>query len=100
LVSMFSLSSTGTAHPMVRAHISACGESRSRLSSTERARWSTSRDVIILRRRHRVNKQGQCHYCGRCWRFWQKQPQCTVYWCVDFALRQPLDVVRWRLRED
>ena len=56
--------------------------------------------VVMLLRQHRVNTQGKCHYCGRRWQFWQKQPQCTVYRCLDFALRQPLHVVLRHLRED
>jgi hypothetical protein len=56
--------------------------------------------VVMLLRQHRVNKRGQCQYCGRWWRFWQTQPQCTVYRCTDFALRQPLDVVLRQLRDD
>jgi hypothetical protein len=56
--------------------------------------------VVMLLRQHCVNTQGQCAYCGRRWRFWQKQPQCTVYRCLDFAMRQPLNMVWQQLRED
>jgi hypothetical protein len=56
--------------------------------------------VVMLLRQHQLNSQGQCNYCVWRWRLWQRQPQCTVYRCVDFAIRQPLDVVRRRLRED
>jgi hypothetical protein len=52
--------------------------------------------VVMLLRQHRVNKQGQCSYCGGRWRFWRTQPQCTVYRCLDFALRQPLDMEGYR----
>ncbi len=54
----------------------------------------------MLLSQHRVNNQGQCHYCGRRWQLWHKQPHCTVYRSLDFALRQPLDMVRQQLRED
>jgi hypothetical protein len=56
--------------------------------------------VIMLLRQHQLNKRGQCKYCGWRWRLWHRQPQCTVYRSVDFAMRQPLDVVRSRLHED
>jgi hypothetical protein len=58
--------------------------------------------VVMLLRRHRVNKRGQCEYCGwarRTWQFWQRRPQCTVYLSLDFAIRQPLDAVWRRLLE-
>jgi hypothetical protein len=56
--------------------------------------------VVMLLRQHHVNKHGQCEYCRWAWRFWSRQPQCTVYRCIDFALRQPLDIVWGRLLED
>lgn len=56
--------------------------------------------VVMLLRQHRLNKRGQCNYCGSRWRLWHGHPLCTVYRSVDFAMRQPLDVVRKRLRED
>jgi hypothetical protein len=56
--------------------------------------------VVVLLRQHDINKRGQCKYCGWRWRFWYTQPQCAVYRCVDFTMRQPLDVVQRRLRED
>lgn len=56
--------------------------------------------VVMLLRQHRVNKRGQCHSCGRWWRFWQSQPHCAVYRCVNFALRQPLHWVWRQLLED
>ncbi len=31
------------------------------------------------------------------WWFWHRQPQCTVYRSLDFAMRQPLSWVRWQL---
>ncbi len=52
--------------------------------------------VITLLRQHPVDKRGQCKYCGRTkrrWRFWRRRPQCTVRRSLDFAMRQPLDVV-------
>jgi hypothetical protein len=52
--------------------------------------------VIMLLRQHRVNKHGQCLYCGWArWyrRVWWQRPRCTVYRTLDFALRQPMDVV-------
>jgi hypothetical protein len=57
--------------------------------------------VVVLLRQHHINKRGQCNYCGWSrWRLWHGHPLCTVYRSVDFAMRQPLDVVRKRLRED
>ena len=52
--------------------------------------------AITLLRQHRVNKRGQCNYCG--WSGWWarlpwRRPQCTVYRSLDFAMRQPLGVV-------
>lgn len=55
-------------------------------------------DVVMVLRQHRVNNKGQCNYCRRArwpWRFWRSRPQCAVYRCLDFALRQPLDLL-WR----
>jgi hypothetical protein len=56
--------------------------------------------VLMLLRQHQLNGQGQCKYCGWRWRLWHGHPLCTVYRSVDFAMRQPLDVVLKRLRED
>ena len=59
--------------------------------------------MVMLLRQHRVNKRGQCEYCGWTrwvWRFWRRRPQCTVYRSLDFTMRQPLDSVWWRLLED
>jgi hypothetical protein len=59
--------------------------------------------AVMLLGRHRVNKRGQCEYCGWArwtWRLWHGRPQCTVYLSLDFAMRQPLDLVWRRLRED
>jgi hypothetical protein len=56
--------------------------------------------ATTLLRQHRVNKRGQCNYCGwmrPVWRLWRRRPQCTVYRSLDFALRQPLDVVSFPL---
>jgi hypothetical protein len=58
--------------------------------------------ALMLLRQHRVNKRGQCQYCGwtrPTWRLWHRRPQCTVNLALDFAMSQPLDVVRRRLRE-
>lgn len=58
--------------------------------------------VIMLLRQHHINKRGQCNYCGwtrRIWRLWHRRPQCTVNLALDFAMGQPLDLVRRRLRE-
>jgi hypothetical protein len=55
--------------------------------------------VVMLLRQHRVNRRGQCRYCGwtmRTWRLWHSRPQCTVYLVLDFAMGQPLDLI-WRL---
>lgn len=59
--------------------------------------------VLMLLRQHRVNKRGQCKYCGWTrwtWRFWCRRPQCAVYLSFDFALRQSLDVVWQRVLAD
>lgn len=59
--------------------------------------------MAMLLRQHRLNKRGQCEHCGWTrwtWRFWQRQPQCTVYRCLDFAMRQPLDAVWRQLLDD
>jgi hypothetical protein len=56
--------------------------------------------VVILLRQHRINKRGQCEYCGWTWRFWCRRPQCTIYLSFDFAIRQRLDMVRRRLLEE
>ncbi len=59
--------------------------------------------VVMLLRQHRLNKRGQCKYCGWAswtWRFWHRRSQCTVYRCLDFAMRQPVDAVWRRLLED
>lgn len=58
--------------------------------------------VVMLLRQHEVNKRGQCRFCAvsRRWRFWRRRPQCTVYLCLDFAMRQRLDVVWSRLLVD
>jgi hypothetical protein len=52
--------------------------------------------VLTLLRQHRVNKHGQCSYCGWTrwyWRSWRRRPQCTIFRSLDFVLRQPVDVV-------
>jgi hypothetical protein len=52
--------------------------------------------VLTLLKQHRVNKRGQCRYCGWTqwyWRFFRTRPQCTVVRSLDFALRQPVEVV-------
>lgn len=54
--------------------------------------------VVMLVRWHRVNKRGQCRYCGWTrwvWRFWRRRLRCAVYQAVGFASRQRLDMV-WR----
>lgn len=59
--------------------------------------------VVMLLRQHRVNKRGQCHYCGWTrwtWRLWRGRPQCTVHLSFGFAMRQRLDVVWSRLLVD
>lgn len=58
--------------------------------------------AVLLLRQHRVNKKGQCNYCGRTrrtWRFWRRRPQCTVYRGLDFVMRQPLVFVWGQLLE-
>jgi hypothetical protein len=52
--------------------------------------------VITLLKQHRVNKHGQCRYCGWTrwyWQFWRRRPQCTVFRSLNFVLRQPVEVV-------
>ena len=59
--------------------------------------------MVMLLRRHRVNKRGQCRYCSwriMTWRFGRRRPECTVYWVLDFAMYQRLDIVWWQLSED
>lgn len=54
--------------------------------------------VVMLLRRHRVNKRGQCKHCGWmrwAWWSWYRRPRCTVYRSIDFAMSQPLHWV-WR----
>lgn len=52
--------------------------------------------VLNLLRQHCVNKRGRCRFCTAphpiC-RFWHRRPQCAVHRGIDFAMRQPLDVV-------
>lgn len=58
--------------------------------------------VAMLHRQHRVNKRGQCQYCGWTrwtWRLWRRRPQCTVYLSLDFVMKQPLKVVSRQLLE-
>ncbi len=58
--------------------------------------------AAMLLRQHAVSKRGQCKFCGwtrREWRFWRGPPRCSVYRALDFAMRQGLDVVWWRLCE-
>jgi hypothetical protein len=52
--------------------------------------------VVMLLRKHRLNKYGQCRYCAwtsRTWILRHIRPQCTVYLSLDFAMSQPLDLV-------
>jgi hypothetical protein len=59
--------------------------------------------VLMLLRQHRINKRGQCRYCGwtrLTWRLWRRRPQCTVYRSLDFVMGQPLDLVRQHLVTD
>lgn len=56
----------------------------------------------LLLRQHRVNRRGQCTFCGwskRRWRFWRRRPQCTVYRTLVFAMSRGLDEVWWQLLE-
>jgi hypothetical protein len=57
---------------------------------------------VMLLRRHHVNKRGQCKYCRRtrwAWLF-QRRSQCSVYFCLDFAMCQPVQIVWRRLHEE
>lgn len=59
--------------------------------------------VVMVLRKHRINRYGQCRYCAwtsRTWQFWQRRPQCTVYMSLDFAMSQPLDLVWGQLLAD
>jgi hypothetical protein len=56
--------------------------------------------AVTLLEQHRVNKRGQCQFCGWSrwpWRFWRRRPRCTVCRALAFALHQSLDVVWWQL---
>lgn len=58
--------------------------------------------VVMVLRQHRVNKRGQCKYCGWTrwvWRFWRRRPRCTVHRSLDFAMSQRLEIVRQQLLE-
>lgn len=58
--------------------------------------------AAILLRQHRVNKRGQCKFCGWArwkWRPWNRRPPCTVYRTASFVMGQELDKVWWRLFE-
>lgn len=56
--------------------------------------------VLMLLRQHHINKRGQCRFCGWTtwtWRFWRLRRRCTVYAALDYAMRQSLDVVWWKV---
>ena len=58
--------------------------------------------VVLLLRRHKLNKRGRCRACaapGRIWRFWLRRPPCTAYRDLNFAMSQGMDAVWWRLLE-
>ncbi len=58
--------------------------------------------VVMLLRQHRVNKRGQCRFCGwqvKTWRFWRRRPPCAVYRSLSFAMGQKIDAVWWQLFE-
>ncbi len=58
--------------------------------------------VLMLLRQHRINKRGQCRFCGWTrwkWRFWRRRRRCTVYVALDHAMGQSLDVVWWKVFE-
>lgn len=52
--------------------------------------------MVMLLQQHDVNEHGQCQVCSvpGNWRFWRRKSRCTVYRCLGFAMRQPLDFVR------
>jgi hypothetical protein len=59
--------------------------------------------MVMLLRQHNANKRGHCRICRQprsLWQPWRRQSQCTIYRSVDFAMRQPLDIVQWQLFED
>jgi hypothetical protein len=74
-----------------------CGEEPDMLSmSSKEQAMRVLMGVTALLKQHRINKHGQCSYCGWTrwyWRFWRRRPLCTVYRGLDFVLRQPVDVV-------
>ncbi|MGH8573026.1 MAG: hypothetical protein ACREX8_10700 [Gammaproteobacteria bacterium] len=56
--------------------------------------------VVMLLRKHAVNKRGQCKFCRRTrwtWWFWRRQRRCTVFRVLDLVMGQDLDVVWWQL---
>lgn len=59
--------------------------------------------VVMILRKHRINKRGQCRYCRwqvMTWRWGHGRPRCTVYRSLDFAMSQGLEQVWWQLLED
>jgi hypothetical protein len=55
---------------------------------------------VMLLRRHHVNKRGQCKYCRRTRWLFKRRSQCSVYFCLDFAMCQPMQIVWRRLHEE
>lgn len=59
--------------------------------------------AVMLLKQHKVNKRGQCQYCG--WtgwarRLWHRRPQCTVYRALSFALGQRPEILWWQSLND
>jgi len=77
-------------------------EARSREVCEERMMRLLAVAVILLRQ-HRINKQGQCQFCGWTrwkWRFWRRRRRCTVHQALGLAMDQSLDVVWWCVLEN
>jgi hypothetical protein len=58
--------------------------------------------AVMLLHQHRVNKRGQCRYCGwTTWirRFSHRRPQCTVYRSLYYTTGQRIETVRQQLDE-
>lgn len=59
--------------------------------------------MLMLLRQHKINKRGQCRFCGwsgKIWHFWRRRPRCTVYRNLNFVMNQSYDGVWWRLFEN
>jgi hypothetical protein len=58
--------------------------------------------AVTLLSQHRVNKRGQCQFCGWTrwtWRIWRRRRRCTVHQALDLTMGQSLHVAWWRVFE-